>query len=88
MPTPSRPHQGKLELRSWRDEERLARARDRKRVMGRAENEEGGEEEDAGNDVQRPSKIRVHTRELNEKEQQEREERMRELQAEELGPAY
>ncbi len=56
--------------------------------MGRAENEEGGEEEDAGNDVQRPSKIRVHTRELNEKEQQEREERMRELQAEELGPAY
>ncbi|PNH11674.1 RNA polymerase II-associated factor 1, partial [Tetrabaena socialis] len=73
--------QGKLELRSWRDEEKLARDRSRKRVMGRAGSEEPGEEELDGSDqVQRPVKIRVTTRDFTERELQEREERRRELE--------
>ncbi|GIL46844.1 hypothetical protein Vafri_3728 [Volvox africanus] len=72
--------QGKLELRSWRDEEKLARDRSRKRVMGRAGSEEPAEEDVDGSDqVQRPSKIRVTTRDLTEREQQERESKRREL---------
>ncbi|GIL70995.1 hypothetical protein Vretimale_4076 [Volvox reticuliferus] len=72
--------QGKLELRSWRDEEKLARDRSRKRVMGRAGSEEPTEEDVDGSDqVQRPSKIRVTTRDLTEREQQERESKRREL---------
>jgi RNA polymerase II-associated factor 1 len=70
--------QGKLELRSWRDEERLARERGRKRA-GRAGSEEPGEDEQDGADqVQRPSKIRVANREPNEREKVERDEKLRE----------
>ncbi|KAG2499021.1 hypothetical protein HYH03_003206 [Edaphochlamys debaryana] len=72
--------QGKLELRSWRDEEKLARDRSRKRVMGRAGSEEPAEEDMDGSDqVQRPSKIRVTTRDLTDRELAEREERRQEL---------
>ncbi|KXZ52842.1 hypothetical protein GPECTOR_8g225 [Gonium pectorale] len=72
--------QGKLELRSWRDEEKLARDRSRKRVMGRAGSEEPPDEEADGSDqVQRPSKIRVSTRDLTEREAQEREVKQREI---------
>ncbi|EFJ40852.1 hypothetical protein VOLCADRAFT_121678 [Volvox carteri f. nagariensis] len=72
--------QGKLELRSWRDEEKLARDRSRKRVMGRAGSEEPAEEDVDGSDqVQRPSKIRVTTRDLTDRELQERESKRREL---------
>ena len=72
--------QGKLELRSWRDEEKLARDRSRKRVLGRAGSEEPAEEEVDGSDqVQRPSKIRVTTRVLTDREMQERDAKRREL---------
>ncbi|GFR43748.1 hypothetical protein Agub_g4860 [Astrephomene gubernaculifera] len=69
--------QGKLELRSWRDEEKLARDRSKR---GRGGSEEPAEEDADGSDqVQRPSKIRVTTRDLTDRELQEREARQREL---------
>ncbi|GLC37778.1 hypothetical protein PLESTB_001475900 [Pleodorina starrii] len=72
--------QGKLELRSWRDEEKLARERGRKRGMGRAGSEEPAEEDaDGADQVQRPSKIRVTTRDYTDRELQEREAKQREL---------
>eukprot|EP00198_Chlamydomonas_reinhardtii_P007592 XP_001696929.1 Paf1 complex component [Chlamydomonas reinhardtii] len=71
--------QGKLELRSWRDEEKLARDRSRKRVMGSANEEPAEEETDGSDQVQRPSKIHVTTRDLNDRELEDRESKRKEL---------
>lgn len=82
-PPPCRPAglgvQGKLELRSWKDEEKLQRERGRKR--GRAGGEEDGEEDEGAMfDFQRPSKFKVATRQLTGKEVQERQQRQEALE--------
>lgn len=78
-PVSARAPQGKLELRSWRDEEKLARDRSRKRVMGSANEEPAEEETDGSDQVQRPSKIHVTTRDLNDRELEDRESKRKEL---------